>query len=277
MGKISDALEKADKQPQTVDVLPRDVVKRDAQKQTTEVNVVQLSPPTKSVKNLVVDDRLIAYHAPRSVEGEIFKLLRTNIFFKNQGKTPRAIMITSPEQGDGKSFIAANLAVMIAQGVEEHVLLIDSDIRNPVVHKYFGYGIVEGLSEHLHREYDISKIMIKTVIPKLSIIPGGKPPLNPTELLSSKKMKSLIEEVRMRYDDRYIVIDTPPLSVASETFAMAKFVDGILLVIRSGKTRRKEIERAIEQLGKDKILGIVFNDSNRSLKKYYGYGNYKHQ
>lgn len=269
MGKISDALEKADRSTES-SVVPREVegVK------TAEKNVLPLSNALKLNKDKELDERLITYFAPRSVEAELFKVLRTNLLFPSAGKPPRIVLVTSATQGDGKSFISSNLAVIIAQGIEEHVLLVDADIRSPMIHRYFGIGSVEGLSEFLAKDNDVSKILQKTKIPKLSILPGGKPPLNPTELLSSKKMKALLEEVRERYDDRYIIIDSPPLAIAAETSAIANYVDGVIFVIRSGKTPRAAIYEAIEQIGREKILGIVLNDSEQSLKKYYGYKKY---
>jgi protein-tyrosine kinase len=222
-----------------------------------------------------LDERLITYWAPQSVEAELFKVLRTNLLFPSAGKPPRVILVTSASQADGKSFISSNLAVIIAQGIEEHVLLIDSDIRSPMIHTYFGMNTVGGLSEYLAREEDIAKLMYKTAIPKLSIIPGGKPPLNPAELVTSKKMKALLTEVKERYEDRYTIIDSPPMSIAAETSAIAKYVDGIIMVVRAGKTPRKDVAEAIEQLGREKILGIVLNDSEQSLKKYYGYKKYQ--
>ena len=114
--------------------------------------------------------------------------------------------------------------------------------------------------------------MLKTDIPKLTIVPGGIPPVNPTELLTSKKMKALLEEVAGRYEDRYIIIDSPPPSMATETSAIAKLVDGIIIVVKNGKTPKKVVTELIEQIEKEKLLGIVFNYCDQSANKYYGYG-----
>ena len=271
MGKISDALEKADRSIES-NVVPRDI---DNSRTIAEKNVFPLSNALKISKDKELDERLITYFAPRSIEAELFKVLRTNLLFPAEGKPPRVILVTSALQGDGKSFISSNLAVIIAQGVEEHVLLIDADIRSPMLNRYFGIGTVEGLSDFLSKDGDISTILHKTKIPKLSILPAGKPPLNPAELLASKKMRALLQEVRERYDDRYIIIDSPPLSIAAETSAISNYVDGVIFVVRSGKTPRDEIRDAIEQIGREKVLGIVLNDSEQSLKKYYGYKKYR--
>jgi exopolysaccharide/PEP-CTERM locus tyrosine autokinase len=219
-----------------------------------------------------LDPNLVTYHAPQSVEAELFKVLRTNLLFPASGKLPRKILVTSALPSEGKSFVSSNLAISIAQGVEEHVLLIDGDVRRPAIHSYFGFGQVAGLSEHLGSGMDIAKMLLKSPIPKLTILPAGKPPKNPTELLSSKKMRSLLDEVASRYEDRFIIIDSPPPTMAAETNAIVNFVDGVILVIKSGKTPKKAIAETIDQVGKEKILGIVLNHSDQAIKKYYGYG-----
>ena len=150
-------------------------------------------------------------------------------------------------------------------------MLIDSDVRKPSISTYFGLGRHEGLSEYLILGSELSKNIVKTPIQKLSILPAGTPPANPAELLSSQKMKALLSEVGQRYEDRYVIIDTAPPSLASETIALANYVDGIIIVIRAGKTSPNAVSEIIEQFGKEKIVGLVLNRSNHVLKKYYGH------
>ena len=216
-----------------------------------------------------VNKSIITLLKPRSYEAEQFKNLRTNILFASNRKRPKSILITSTEPEEGKSFIASNLAVSIAQNINEHVLLIDSDLRNPNIHKYFGFNDVPGLSEYLSDEIMLPSLLLKTNIYKLSILPSGKPPLNPAELLSSIKMKTLLDEVTSRYPDRLIIIDAAPPQFTSETKALARQVDGILLVIGQGSTKKTNIVETIEMLGKDKILGAVMNKfDTESFKRF---------
>ena len=271
MGKIFDALEKAN----TQDTNNRFSVRNRKDKTTntgSAENVIAIDSANKLSSNKRIHPNLIAYHAPQSIEAEHFKVLRTNLLFPAHGNPIRKILVTSALPNDGKSFVSSNLATSIAQGIEEYVLLIDCDMRKPSIHSYFGYEQVTGLSEHLSSEMDLSKSLLKSAIPKLTLLPAGQPPINPTELLSSKKMKSLLDEVTNRYNDRYIIIDSPPPSMAAETIAIANHVDGIILVVRSGKTPKNAVAETIEQIGKEKLIGIVLNYSDLTSKQYYGYG-----
>jgi protein-tyrosine kinase len=269
MGKIFDALEKATQRASADIPLTRQ--RESATEQILADKVVQLPNPNKIVHEQKLDPNLIAYHAPQSIEAELFKVLRTNLLFPAEGKAPRIILVTSALPADGKSFMSANMAISIAQGIEEHVLLIDCDVRKPTIHSLFGFTKVPGLAEYLANGTDLSQVLLKTPLQKLTILPAGTPPANPTELLSSKKMKALLEEVKHRYEDRYIIIDSPPPSMAAETNAIINNVDGVILVINAGKTLRNAVSETIEQIGKDKIMGIVLNQTQQSVKKYYGY------
>lgn len=271
MGKIFDALEKANTQASKHIVSVRNRSANRTDDRSTE-NVVAIGNAREVTPDRRLHKNLVAYHAPQSVEAEYFKVLRTNLLFPAKGKPPRRILITSALPNDGKSFVSSNLAVSIAQGVEEYVMLVDCDMRKPTIHSYFGYGQAVGLSEHLSSGMDLAKVLLKTAIPKLTLLAAGQAPNNPTELLSSKKMKALLDEVANRYDDRFILIDSPPPSMASETTAILNYVDGVILVVKSGVTPKHAVSEVVAQIGKDKILGIVLNFSDLTLKKYYGYG-----
>ncbi len=214
---------------------------------------------------------------PHSIESEQFRLLKNNILFPEKGKPPRSIMITSPSPDEGKSFISANLAVSIAQSIDEYVLLMDCDLRKPSIHKLFGLNETKGLSDHLSSGIPLASLLKKTFIDKLTLLPGGTIPENPSELLSSEQMRQLLSEMKSRYSDRYVIVDTPPPYITSETNAIARVVDGIVIVIRQGKTRKKEVQDIIDIYGKDKILGVIKNfatktPGTRYRYKKYGYG-----
>mgnify|MGYP001029782188 CR=1 FL=1 len=221
-----------------------------------------------------IDQNLVALLKPQSFENEQFKMLRTNLLFPPSGKSPRKILVTSAVPDEGKSFVAANLAISIAQSIQEHVLLIDCDIRRPCIHTQFGFGDVPGLSEYLVNGPSLSSLLLKTEVNKLSILPGGRPPHNPSELLSSQRMSKLLEEVTERYSDRYIVIDSPPPKLTAETSAISRQVDGILLVVEYGSTSRQMVSDLIEIMGKEKILGIILNKLDMRFSSYYGLGKY---
>jgi exopolysaccharide/PEP-CTERM locus tyrosine autokinase len=242
-----------------------------------------IAPPKKKFKLVkapakyagrAIDKDLVALMNPQSFEAEQFKILRTNLLFPESGKMPRSVMVTSVGPDEGKSFVAANLAISVAQHVNWNVLLIDCDLRRPSVHRQFGFQNVTGLSDYLANGTDLEQLLLKTGIEKLTILPAGRPPDNPSELLSSERMAALLDEVASRYKDRLIILDSPPPKMTAESGALAKYVDGILVVVKYGSTPKNAATDLISKLGKNKILGAVINNfdagSSRYHKKYYG-------
>jgi protein-tyrosine kinase len=226
-----------------------------------------------------IEPDLVSLANPDGPEAELFKLLRTRILFPPSGRPPRTILVTSAVAEEGKTFVAANLAVNIAKNVDEHVLLVDCDLRKPSIHAKFGFNRVKGLSEYLTAGLELASLLLKTGVGKLTLLTSGAPPPNPSELITSSKMAALIEELKARYDDRYIIIDSPPLMMAPETSAIAKWVDGILLVVKYG-TPMDLVEDLVSHLDREKIIGVVMNKINQrefrsySYKKYYASSKY---
>ncbi|MGE0083133.1 MAG: CpsD/CapB family tyrosine-protein kinase [Desulfococcaceae bacterium] len=209
---------------------------------------------------------LLPVRGSKLFEADQFRGLRTKLLFPASGKRPRSIAVTSAGVGEGKSFIAANLAVCIAQNVDRRqTVLIDCDMRVPTAHRMFGFGDSPGLSEYLSGDIPLSSLLLKTDIDKLTILPGGTPPQNPSELLSSVKMAELLREMQSRYDDRYIVIDLPSPRLVAEADLIARQVDGTVIVARYGHTPVAQVKDLIEILGKDQILGVVFNRFDTSM------------
>lgn len=276
MGKFSEALEKSEKDKCHSDLnIP---VKQD-NAETKDTVILKkdirsgVKPQLKIKKKSAPD--LVTLNLPNSYEAEQFRTLKTSLLFSSDRKAPRTIMVTSAVPDEGKSFVAANLAVTYALSLDEHVLLMDCDLRLPTVHKVFGLpDNCDGLSDILAGTIDIPKGIHKTGVEKLNIIPGGRIPNNPTELLSSARMKNLLKEVESRYNDRYIIIDSPPPLLTAEAIALSRQVDGILIVIRHESTRRKDVKEMIDLLGSEKIIGIIVNRYDVRLAKYYGYGRY---
>ena len=272
LGKIFDALEKSNKEnnvsASTEEGSRFKVYDR-------KVREKEASGAIKTVfTNKEIDKNMVSLLEPQSFEAEQFKHLRTNILFPVSGKPPRLIMVTSALPDEGKSFVSANLAVSIAQNINEHVLLIDCDVRCPSIHKIFGFGDMPGLSEYLNKDTPLSSFLLKTDINKLTILPGGIPPQNPAELMSSNQMAELLKEIKSRYSDRYIIVDSPPPHLTSETNVIARQVDGIVLVVKAGSTRRELLEELVEMMGKEKVLGVVINWFDMSAVKYYGHKKY---
>jgi len=161
--------------------------------------------------------------------------------------------------------------------INRHVLLMDCDLRKPTIHNQFGFGGCPGLSEYLERDWPLPSLLLQTKIDRLTILPGGTPPANPSELLSSNRMSDLMQEVTNRYKDRLIIIDSPPPTLTSETGVLAKMAEGIILVVRHLKTSRDDLNSLVKQVGKEKIVGSVlnyFDDPSVGMKGYSYYRKY---
>lgn len=217
------------------------------------------------------DHRMVVLSDPNSLEAEHFKMLRAQILFPREGKVPKTIMVTSSYPGEGKTYVTANLAVSIALGINEHVLLIDCDLRNPSIHKILGYSNNEGLHEYLMGEKQLEDLIIRSGIDKLSLLCAGGPSRRASELLSSTKMKEFLTEVRDRYPDRFVIIDATPTQVTAESNVLANLVDGIVFVVLAERAPRASVRKSIELMGRDKTLGVVFNGYDEGMKFHKRY------
>jgi len=198
------------------------------------------------------------------------------VLYPASGKPYKKIMITSTVPGSGKSFVCANLGISMAQGLDQHALMVDCDLRRSRLASLFNCHNDKGLVDYLQDGEDLGRLIVKTGMRKLSIIPRGRRPTNPAELLGSAKVEGMFAELASRYDDRFILIDTPPTLAASETAVLSQHVDGIILVVRWGLGARAPIKQLVESLGQDKIIGVVFNayEANALSAKMSGYDEY---
>ena len=206
---------------------------------------------------------------------EAYKTVRTNIMFAtNSLKSCKKIIVTSPNPGEGKSTTSINLAISISQ-VGSRVLLVDSDLRNPTIHKRLKMDNSVGMSSGLSEFNKFSEIISQCKFGFDCITSGPIPP-NPAELLTGEKMDELMEYVAEKYD--YIIFDTPPINIVSDATILSKHMDGTILVIRNKYTTHPSIVRALKSLefAESKVLGFLLNDKSVSeetgLYKYkYGY------
>jgi len=266
MGKISEAFEKKEKEKS---------IRVESLSTARPKRLIPEERETAFVKefytNYTCSPKLVVLSAPSSVDAESFKILRAQILFGRNGGRPRTIMVTSAFPSEGKTFVATNLAVTIALGIDEHVLLVDSDLRHPQLHAMLGCMNSEGLHEHLTGKKQLQDLIIRTQIGKLSLLTAGTLPQNPAELLSSAMMEQFLKEVKDRYQDRFIVIDSAPTQGLAEAGVLAKYVDAIILVVMAQKTPRDTIQKTVHNLGKDKILGVFFNGYTPAYKSYDKY------
>jgi len=204
---------------------------------------------------------------------EQFKILRTRLLSLTRPHGWSTIQVTGFEPGEGKSLIAANLAISLARDSRQTTLLVDLDFRNPSIHAMLGLEPKPpGLSSFFSGEKGLEEILINPGIERLTILPGGRI-MQAAELIGSSKMEALVAELKERYKDRYIIFDTPPLNGFPDAMVFSEYVDSVVLVARAGFTSRTSVESALNLIPRDKILGVVFNDvSQKDLTdKYYKY------
>ncbi len=219
----------------------------------------------------LLDEHLVSLTKPFSLASEQVKKLRTKIVLSAPERLPnKTILVTSAIPREGKTTIALNLALSLAQGLDEYVLLVDCDFRKPEISKYLGMEFNRGLSNYLTSDMDLSSVLVKTDLSRLTILPMGIAPAKPSELLASDRMKHLIEDLQSRYQDRYIIFDTTSLMSTTEADILANQVDGIIIVVRYGETDREVVKQALKSIDREKIIGIVFNGADyRSSSFYY--------
>ena len=205
---------------------------------------------------------------PKSPAAEALRILRTNVQFFSIDQPIRRILVTSPYSEDGKTTVAANLAASLAAaGVR--TLLVEADLRRAGAHRYFDMGPSPGISELMMGEADLSDAIRRTGFRNLSVLTCGTLPPNPSELLGTQKMIEILEEASERVE--MVVIDSPPALAVTDAHVLARHVDGVVLVIRAGRTHReraKEAKTNFERLGA-RLLGVVLNDVNPEDAYYY--------
>ncbi len=216
--------------------------------------------PKAASDDAVLDNKLVSFFQPGSIVAEQFRKLRTCLYRPALQNPPKTILVTSAFSGEGKSLIAINLAISIAIELHSHSLLVDCDLRNPSLSRWFGMQKAKGLSDYLLGQDELTGLLVKTQVDKLSILCGGSSQENPVELIGCKRMEALVQELKSRYEDRYIILDSSPVLATTEPNVLDKMVDGILLVIRAGVTPRESIHQAVNLIEKDKIIGVVLND-----------------
>jgi receptor protein-tyrosine kinase/non-specific protein-tyrosine kinase len=194
--------------------------------------------------------------------------LTTREGFKN------TLAVTSSVSDEGKSITAVNLAVSLSQEYDHAVILIDADLRRPSLHTYLNRTPGKGLSDCLAGDSDPDSVLMPIGSNKLSFFPAGKRINDPVEFFASRKMQSFMQDLKARYADRYIIIDTPPVLLFAETKKISAFADGTVLVVKEGLATLENISEAIDILKGSNVLGIVYNNAsmnNHDGRSYYHY------
>jgi protein-tyrosine kinase len=209
-----------------------------------------------------------------SPASEQYKILREQIKRLRSESGIRSFSISSPVKRDGKTTVAVNLAAALSLDYEEQVLLIDGDLRSPGIHRYFNAAESPGLADYLASTAttNLKNIVQKTFVPGLRILPSGKPSHFAAELLAKERMKQVLERAQIEFPGHYIIIDSPPILSTPDPLVIARHVDGVLLVMRAGKTPRDYLTKALQSLNSTKVMGVVLNGADLGFaSKYYYY------
>ena len=219
---------------------------------------------------------IVSHNNPKSTISEAYRMLRTNIEFSNLDQDLKTIVVTSSKQNEGKTTIVANLAVSFAHLENKKVLIIDGDLRNPSIHRMFNITNSYGLTDVLTGKKSLETCLQTCELKNLHIMTTGVVPPNPSEMLSSNKMKNFIELMKEHYD--YIFIDSPPIGIITDAGIISTYVDGTVMVVSS-----REVDIELAKIAKERIDKVNANIIGAVLNKFenktngYDYYNYYYQ
>jgi len=235
---------------------------------TTLLGVLEKVRIPKSEKQVSLE--ILTHEIPKSTFAEAMRNVRTSIMLSSTDNPKRSLLVTSAQPGEGKTFIASNLAIIIAK-TGKKTLLVDADFRKPRVHKVFDIETLPGLSNHLIGESDLESIIKPTAIPNLSVVTCGLIPPNPSEMLGSHSMETFCKNVGGQFDT--VIFDTPPAMAVTDAVVLSNIVNGVIYVIKSGEVTKEMVKRSILQLSgkKSEMLGVVMNSVDVSRGGYYHY------
>jgi capsular exopolysaccharide synthesis family protein len=199
---------------------------------------------------------------------EQFTRLAATLHQARQANSLRTVMVTSATPGDGKTFTACNLAYVMAETYGYRVLLVDADLRRPSISRMVQLPEGVGLGEALRASVP-QKLALAQLTPRLTFLPAGRPLSNSVEMLVSPRMQLILEEASSKFD--WVILDAPPVAPTSDARLLSKMVDGTLFVIRAGKTQHADVQKSIDMVGRDHILGVVLNDVAVEAADKYDY------
>ncbi len=220
---------------------------------------------------------ILDYYRFDSVAGTELRRLLHNVTRPIKGVPPRSILVTSAITGEGKSTIAALLAITAAHHKKRKTLLIDSDLRRPVVHELFNVNNDAGVAKLIAEETEFESVLKSTSLENLWILPAGRVEANPTDLIREDMVRKIIERAVFSFD--LVIVDCAPIIAVSDPAIISSAVDGVVLVIRAGKTQKEVVQRALDIIVKAEatMIGLVLNNVQGALPYHYGkeyYGHY---
>ncbi|RMF83283.1 MAG: exopolysaccharide biosynthesis protein [Nitrospirae bacterium] len=207
--------------------------------------------------------RLVAFLDNHPV-AEQYRKLRTQVRAHAEATGDRCFLITSPGEGDGKTLTALNLAIAMAREIDQTVLLVDANLRQPAVAQTLGLSPEAGLGDYLEGKAEVPDCLLRTNVGKLVLFPGVGSRGDAAELLDSQRMRALVAELKGRYPDRTILFDAPGVEGVADPIVLSRWVDRVLVVVREGVTTADALERALSVLPHDKLLGTVLTASTEA-------------
>jgi Mrp family chromosome partitioning ATPase len=203
--------------------------------------------------------RILA-HKTRCPEADVYRQLRAKVLRVMNESGFKALAVTSPNYGDGKTTVALNLGISIALDLKQTILLVDLDLRKPSVHKYLNLEPKYGLTDHLLHDRPLKDCLTRPPFDRVNVLPVGSALENSSEALSSPKMISLAHEVKNRYPDRLVIYDLPPVLIQDDPIAFLPQIDAVLVVVRDGVTKSEDLRRCLRNLSGANVIGTVLND-----------------
>ena len=219
----------------------------------------------------IMRERRLVMGLRNDPHADVFRQLRTNVLKQMREKDWTSIAIVAPTAACGKTFVTANLAIAIAMEVNQTVLIVDADLRNPRVGWQFGLDVEKGLLDYLHSEIPVEDMLINPGFDRLVVLPGRHTTNASSELLSLPKMNSLVDELKSRYQSRIILFDLPPLLSSDDAVLFMNQFDAALLVVEEGKTTPDEVSRSLSILDETNLAGMVLNKSRGKATNPYKY------
>ena len=237
---------------------------------TDFTDTIIFKSPTIQVDRKHLENERVLLPGAGGAVGSPYKMLRTQVLKRMEQLGANTLAVMSPNEGAGKTLTAINLAIAIAAETGRTALLIDLDLRNPNVHRRFGFTPALGVEDCIRSRRPVQEAMVKIAgYDRLTLLPAKSRVDNSSELLTDQMAANLVEDLRTRYANRVIIFDLPPVLQADDALAFSRHVQAGLLVVSEGKTRREDVTRSIELLHDLKIVGTVLNGAREKVQAYY--------
>lgn len=271
MERIKEALERA-RRERTANhgASPRHVERSGAADAGQPVGAVRYTQtrvvPTDPVH--LARNRIVAGDAERTPAADAFRMLRTRVLQQMRAHRWTSLAVTSPAAEEGKSTTALNLAISLSREVNHTVLLVDLDLRKPTVHRLLGIEVEQGIADWMMGDMPLSEVLVNPSIDRLVVLPGREGQADASEMLSSPKMRQLVDDITHRYPERLVIFDLPPVCASDDVLAFSPLAEAFLLVIRDGGTEQPQLRQAAELLRDVNLVGTVLTMSE-GANDYY--------